>query len=264
MPNTQNIAGLNAPFPYFGGKSRLAQEIIARVPQHKTYAEVFGGAAWILFKKPPTGLEALNDLDRHLMNFYRVARFHPETLIEEVCALQPSRDLFYQLRDDLDRPTMTDIQRAAVYFYLQRYAFAGRPNKPTLATSPNRPPRCRPDVARRTLPMVAERLKSVMLEALPWDRFIALYDSPDTFFFVDPPYWGHNEYRHNFKADDFIRLAAVLITLKGRFLMTHTDSPKIRNLFAGLKVEPVTALYSASRQSGGPGTAGREVFITNY
>lgn len=243
----------------------MASAIIERIPTHKTYAEVFGGAAWILFKKGPSTLEALNDLDRHLMNFYRVCKHHLEALIEEVATLQPSRELFYLLREDIDRPAMTDIQRAAAYFYIQRQAFAGRPKMPSLATHPGRPINCRQAVARRILPLVAERLKAVMLENLPWDRFLKLYDSPETFFFIDPPYIGHNEYRHNFKKDDFEALAAALKTMKGRFLMTHTDSPEIRVLFAGLDVETIEVSYSVNKLSQGQKRlVGREVLICNY
>lgn len=255
---------MDSPIPYFGGKSRLSKIIIGRIPPHKTYAEVFGGAAWILFRKNPSRAEALNDLDRHLINFYRVCKYHLPALVEEVASLQPSRELFYCFRDEIDRPRMTDVQRAAVYYYIQRYAFSGRPKKPTLATGAGRPVRCRPAVARRVLPMVAERLKMVMLENLPWAAFIKLYDSPDTFFFVDPPYIGHSEYRHNFKIDDFTALAEVLSGLKGKFLMTHTDVPKIRDLFSGFNVEGVQASYSAQQMTTQKSLIGHELLITNY
>ena len=204
-------------------------------------------------------------IDRHLMNFYRVTKYHLEALIEEVASLQPSRDLFYLLREELDRPTMTDIQRAAAYYYLQRQAFAGRPNRPTLVAGPGRPITCRQAVARKMLPLATDRLKTVTLENLPWDRFIKLYDSKDTFFFVDPPYIGHNEYRHNFKLADFQTLAAALNSIKGQFLMTHTDSPEIRSLFKGLKFEAIEVSYSANKLTqGDKRIVGKEVLISNY
>jgi len=243
----------------------MAAAIIDRIPNHKTYAEVFGGAAWVLFKKTPSQVEVLNDLDLHLMNFYRVAKYHLEQLVAEVATLQPGRDLFYLLREELERPTLTDIQRAAAYYYVQRSAFAGRPKNPSLATSPGRPVRCRAAVARKILPQVAERLKEVMLENLPWDRFIKLYDTPETFFFVDPPYIGHTEYRHNFKPADFEALAATLKALKGCSLMTHADTPEIRALFDGLKFENIEISYSTHQMTPGQKPQiGHEVLITNY
>lgn len=243
----------------------MASAIIDRIPKHKTYAEVFGGAAWVLFKKPPIAKEVLNDLDRHLMNFYRVTKYHLEALIEEVCALQLGRDHFKFLRDELDRPAMTDIQRAAAYYFVQRQAFSGRPGKPSLATFHSRPVSCRQTVARTMLPLAAERLKAVFLENLPWERFVKLYDNHDTFFFVDPPYIGHTEYRHNLKLADFEALADTLKNLKGRFLMTHTDSPEIRALFHGLNFETIDASYQVNNLiSGKKHQAGKEILISNY
>ena len=256
---------MNAPFPYFGGKSRLAGAIISRLPKHKTYAEVFGGAAWILFKKEPSTLEVLNDLDRHLMNFYRVAKFHQSALAEEIVKLQPSRELFYQMRDELERPSLTDLQRAAYYYYIQRYAFAGRPGRPTIATSYGRPLQCRASITRRMIPLVSERLAQVMLENLSFEKFIKLYDSPETFFFVDPPYLGHYEYRHNLKPEGFNLLTEMLQGIKGKFLLTHTDQPEIRKLLAGFKFEEIEIAYTAQRMSGGKsGRMGHEVLVTNY
>ena len=242
----------------------MAAAIIERIPKHKTYAEVFGGATWVLFKKPPSTAEVLNDLDRHLMNFYRVAKHHPEALAEEISTLQPGRDLFYLFREELDRPLLTDVQRAALYYYVQRHAFAGRPGKPTLATSHSRPVRCRAEVARRIIPTVADRLKEVMLENISWERFIKLYDSPDTFFFVDPPYLGHHEYRHNFKEADFAELAEMIKQINGKFLMTHTDG-KIGNYFKGLRMEPIMVPYSTRQLTKGqPQAIGHELLISNY
>jgi DNA adenine methylase len=256
---------MNSPLPYFGGKSRMAQAIINHIPKHKTYAEVFGGAAWILFRKPPAQVEILNDLDRHLMNFYRVTKYHLESLVSEVAALQPGRDIFYMLREELDRPTLTDIQRAAAYYYIQKQAFAARPNKPSYATGPNRSPGFKPATARKILPMVAERLQSVVLENLPWERFINLYDSPETFFFIDPPYIGHNEYRHSLKREDFSFLAKVLGGIEGKLLLTHTDTDEIKTIFKGFNFEPIEVGYSAGNLSGGQKRMpGKEVFISNY
>ena len=243
----------------------MASIIIDRIPQHKTYAEVFGGAAWVLFRKEPSPLEVLNDLDSHLMNFYRVTKYHLKALIEEVSCLQPSRDLFYYLRQELERPAMTDIQRAASYFYIQRQAFAGRPKMPTLGTGPGRRIGCRRLVAEKILPKAAERLQEVMLENLHWERFIKLYDSTETFFFIDPPYIGHTEYRHNFKQADFESLAAALKSLKGHFLMTHTDSPAIRALFKGFNFEEIEIAYTTSHISQNKKhKVGKEVLISNY
>jgi len=199
------------------------------------------------------------------MNFYRVVKYHAEALAAEIAGLQPGRDVFYALREEIDRPMFTDVQRAAAYYYLQRFAFAGRPKMPSIITGPGRPLRHRVVLANRVLPLVSGRLKTVMLENLPWDRFIKLYDRPETFFFIDPPYLGHNEYRHNLKYDDFGRLADCLARIKGKFLMTHTDSRDIRGLFRGQRFEEVQIQYTAQQMiTPHKPITGHEVLISNY
>lgn len=243
----------------------MAKTIIDRIPEHKTYAEVFGGAAWILFKKQPSRAEVLNDLDSYLMNFYRVSKYHLDALVEEVATIQTGRKMFYMLRDELDRPMMTDIQKAAAYYYVQRQAFSGRPRNPSFASHAGRSSRCKASAARKILPQVADRLKSVTLENLPWERFIKLYDSPETFFFIDPPYMGHCEYRHNFKPDDFISLGETLKSTKGKWLLTHTDQPEIREMFKKFNIIKTLIPYTCNLSlQGSKLMQGKEVMITNY
>ena len=59
---------MNSPLAYIGGKSRLAQEIIKRIPQHSCYVEVFSGAAWVFFKKDLSKVEIINDKDVDYFN----------------------------------------------------------------------------------------------------------------------------------------------------------------------------------------------------
>ncbi|MGD9949300.1 MAG: DNA adenine methylase [Desulfobulbus sp.] len=66
--------------PYFDGKSRLAKTIISRFPEHQCYVEVFAGAANVFFAKEPGRTEVINELDKDLVNLYRIVKYHPEEL----------------------------------------------------------------------------------------------------------------------------------------------------------------------------------------
>lgn len=61
---------LNSPFKWVGGKSRLRKQIISLLPKHTCYVEPFSGAAWVLFGKPPSDVEVLNDIDQEVITFF--------------------------------------------------------------------------------------------------------------------------------------------------------------------------------------------------
>jgi hypothetical protein len=72
-----------SPLAWLGGKSRLANQIIDRIPAHTTYVEVFAGAAWVLFKKPESKVEIINDINRDLVTLYRCVKHHLPALIDD-------------------------------------------------------------------------------------------------------------------------------------------------------------------------------------
>ena len=118
---------MNSLIGYFGGKSRLAKQIIERMPEHHCYCEPFAGAAWVFFKKDPSKVEILNDLDGELANFWRVVQKHPEAFVEQFNRALVSRELFTQAKDSVPS-TLTDLERAARYYYLQRQCGRGYEN----------------------------------------------------------------------------------------------------------------------------------------
>lgn len=73
-----------SPLSWMGGKSRLAKTIIPLIPEHHCYCEVFAGAAWILFKKEPSQVEIINDLNSDLVTLYRVIRYHLEEFVKHL------------------------------------------------------------------------------------------------------------------------------------------------------------------------------------
>src|SRR3972149_9245263 len=77
----REVKMVNSPFKWVGGKSRLRKQIIPLLPAHTCYVEPFAGAAWVLFGKPPSEVEVINDIDQELINFFRVVRDCPEDLM---------------------------------------------------------------------------------------------------------------------------------------------------------------------------------------
>ena len=85
---------------------------------------MFGGAGWVLFGKPqqPGQLEVYNDIDGDLVNLYRCVKYHCEELQRELSGLPDARECFFDIRHQLEVGGLTDIQRAARYYYIIRGA----------------------------------------------------------------------------------------------------------------------------------------------
>ena len=102
---------VNSPFKWVGGKSRLRKQIIALLPVHTCYVEPFAGAAWVLFGKPPSDVEVLNDIDEDLITFFRVVKEKPEELItsfEEKSMDQQKGIIIKTLTDFMEKEVQRD------------------------------------------------------------------------------------------------------------------------------------------------------------
>ena len=125
---------INSPFKWVGGKSRLRKSIIPLIPEHTCYVEPLGGAAWVLFGKPPSPIEVLNDIDEDLINFFRVVKRQPEELIKSFDLELVSRSEFQRLAGT-DPQSMSEIERAHRFYYLIMAGWGGEARYPRLILS---------------------------------------------------------------------------------------------------------------------------------
>ena len=238
---------MNSPLAYIGGKSKLAKTIIEMMPKHKAYCEVFAGAAWVFFKKEPAKYEVINDLDSDLICFYRVLQNHLEEFLKQFKWLLASREWFEDWKRQQVAGGLTDIQRAARYYYLQRLCFAGRVRGRTYGVSPMSRPRINLLRIEEELSEVHLRLAGVIIEHLPWRNFLSTYDKPGTLFYLDPPYYKAPYYEHNFGLADFVELANVLSSINSHFILSINDHKEMRKVFSNFTIKPVNLTYSASQ-----------------
>ena len=258
---------MRSPLCYLGGKSRLAPVIVPKIPaDHDCYCEPFCGAAWILFSKEPSGCEVINDLDGELVTFWRVIQNHLLPFLDYFKWAVVSRRIFEL--ENLKRPeTLTDIQRAVRYYYLQRLAFGGKPSGRSYGYVSSGGPRLNLTDISETLLEVHGRLERVNIECLDALDCIRRYDRKGTFFFIDPPYiFNTDDYAVTF--DRFEALASLLAGIKGRFMLTMTDCPEVRRIFAAFQIQTVRLKYSINRPMKEAGDARsqdrREVIVQNY
>jgi DNA adenine methylase len=249
--------------PYLGGKKLLTKTILSLLPEHRLYCEPFAGSATILLEKVPSPAEVINDINGEIVNLFRIVQTHQEEFLRCIRWNLRSRQEFLRLKNSL--PAMlTDIQRAARLYYLMRagYSGIGKYFSGKIIGSH------RPFSIYRieeTLYEIHLRLENVTIEHLPYADCIGRYDGPDALFYLDPPYYGCENYYGAgiFAREDFTSLAALLRQISGRFLLSLNDTPEVRLLFAGFPFLEVSTSYTSGTHCGHDKKA-RELLIANY
>jgi len=256
---------MKSPLNYLGGKSRLAERIVNKIPEHTCYCEPFSGAAWVLFRKDPSSCEVINDADGELVTFWRVIQNHLEEFLRYYKYAIISREIF-DLEKDRPPRTLTDIQRATRYYYLQKLGFGGRTTGRTFGVKATSAPGLNLSTMEDVLLETHWRLKRVVIEHLDALACIKRYDRPTTFFYMDPPYCGTAGYAVPFPEEKYSELAELLATLKGKFICSLNDTPQVRATFKAFRIRGITTTYTVKNGRSAKhnrDTPAKEVLIDN-
>lgn len=249
--------------PWMGGKRRLADRLIPLFPPHECYVEVFAGGAALFFLRPQAApVEVLNDINGDLVSLYRVVQNHVEEFVRQFKWALSSRQLFEWQK--ITRPeTLTDIQRAARFFYLQHHAFGGKVSGQTFGTATTGPA---PNIMRieENLSAAWQRLAGVYVENLPWLECAERYDRAHTFHYMDPPYWQTAGYGVDFPYENYERMADFMRRCKGKVMVSINDHPDIRRAFDGFHMEQLDIRYSCTNQRQGVAETTGELVIMNW
>jgi len=246
--------------PWIGGKRRLADIIIPRFPRHTCYVEVFAGGAALFFMRPPADVEVLNDVNGELVNLYRVVQNHLEEFVRQFKWALTSREVFKWLKDTPPE-TLTDIQRAARFFYLQQNSFGGKVVGQSFGTATTAPPGLNLLRLEENLSAAHLRLSGAFIERLDWKTCIERYDRAHTLLYLDPPYWETEGYGVPFEFSEYEAMARLLGSLKGRAIVSINDHPDIRRVFEGFYMETLDITYTVG---GGQGAARKELLIFSW
>lgn len=229
--------------PWIGGKRKLADQILPLFPQHQCYVEPFCGAAALFFLKPASEVEVLNDINGDLVNLYRVVKHHLEELYKQFKWALTSRQNWEWLQIT-PVETLTDVQRAARFLYLQKLAFGGKVDGQSFGTATTSRPRFNIFTLEQDLADAHYRLSGTTIEHLPWDKVIEKYDRPHSLFYCDPPYWQTEGYGCDFGWEHYQRLEELARTIKGTMIISIGAHPEIRELFKSLPVVEVDYQYT--------------------
>jgi len=221
---------------YFGGKWRLAPWIIQHLPSHRCYVEPFGGGASVLLQKYPSKVEVYNDTAGAVVNFFRVLRDKPEDLLQSLRLTPFAADEYAACREQ----NGSSLERARRFFVRSWGGYNG-----ITGSGRNRGWRRTPerDVAGQfassaeALKETAARLRMVAIDNLDYSEVLKRYDSAQTTFYVDPPYWldarrstepsnGYGE--HDLCDQDHERLLVRLLGLEGAVVLSGYDNELYR------------------------------------
>ncbi|HEN3524052.1 TPA: DNA adenine methylase [Yersinia enterocolitica] len=247
--------------PWIGGKRRLAKHILPLFPAHTCYVEPFCGAAALYFLKAPSKIEVINDINGELVNLYRVVKHHLEEFVRQFKWALVSRQIYKWLQDTPEE-TLTDIQRAARFYYLQKQAFGGKVADHTFGTSTTSAPRFNLLRIEEELSMAHLRLSRTLIEHLDWNQCIERYDRPHTLFYCDPPYWGTEGYGVEFGLENYDHMAELARSTKGKMIISVNDIPEMRQAFNGLNIQTVDISYNLKVT--GKATPRKELVICNF
>lgn len=243
-------------FPWTGGKSKLLSSILPYLPESSKYVEPFAGGLAVLLAKAPAPKEVAGDLNRDMIDFYRIASRHPDALISELAGYFQSRDFFDHVKNSSE---LTELGRAARFYYLQRASFGGKGQHYGRGKEGYHGV----DIFRDAVEIrrASARLRRVEFRCQPANDLIREMDSPDTVFFCDPPYIACADTAYDaFSIWDMVELRETLRACKGMWLLTCDDSIYTRKVFDGFCVRSNTIKYSLSAKKTGKQTSELMVF----
>jgi len=246
---------LRNPFYYAGSKWRNAREIIKLFPEHKTYVEVFGGTLAILLNKKRSWREIANDINDEIFTFYKVLLTDYERFIEKVRWFVASEKLLYFFKNY--KPE-NELMKAVRFFFLHTIAFSGNERATFAVRHVNRAIQKLPSLEK-----IRKRLEHVQILNRDFREIITRYDSKDTLFYLDPPYYkiGDELYAHYFSYQDHEDLANLLRSIQGKFVLSYNNSEIIRELYSWANIKLLKFHYSMIR---GYNKEQYELLITNF
>jgi DNA adenine methylase len=245
-----------APITWFGGKSRHLHWMLDQFPSHRVFVDAFGGSGAVLLGKPESAVEVYNDIDGRLVNLFRVLRDSKQSAAFELATSLTaySREEFELAKLPSDDP----VESARRFFVTCRMSHGG--NGLNWSYSTGSAANGISSAVRRylagveRLPEIVERLRHVQVESQPAIELLRRYDSPETLFYLDPPYVPgtrvNGGYRFEMSLDDHRALVDAALRLEGMVVLSGYQSELYEPLrIAGwqIKSKEVTASTSPNR-----------------
>jgi len=216
-----------------GGKFYSRKKIIQVIPEHDTYVEPFVGGGSIFYGKNPSKIEVINDLDTEVYHCHVGAK---EAGHLGECYVLVSKEEFNAVKKSKPVTPVDILVRMNI---LQNNSYLGSCN--TYLDDKR-------TTGKKEYQKYADRLKDTIILNESYENLFR-YDSPTTFFYLDPPYENSKKTTCNaYQSIDYQALRDRLKNLQGKFLLSINDSPTIRELFKDFTIQETTTVYSVKKR----------------
>lgn len=237
---------------YFGSKWRLAPLIVENMPPHELYVEPFVGSGAVLFRKPRSKKELINDLDGDMVNLFLVIQ-NPDTCAQlvKLCKRTPySREIYNEVQEMAARKIQHTDHVTRALMTVVRSMMAVHPDAlhtPTVGFSSRIHMHPTSGAWRprewmnypRVLASIRQRLQGVLIEQKDALEVIKDQDREDTCFYCDPPYMPEvrqaGEYREEMSEADHVKLLECLKNVRGRVILSGYSCPLYEEALSGWK-----------------------------
>ena len=244
-----------SPFGRQGNKYGLRKEIIPLFPEHKIYVEPFAGSASIFFNKEKVDKNVLSDLDKDVYERLGLLQQAPldKTKYADLKNIDDIKNFYINHSNSIP-------DKILYHKIICSMGFRGSPVKNVNGIVNPSNPLC----ILKHLEKYKEKLNDVIIKNESYESIIKQYDSPDTLFFLDPPYEKTDKRFYKNTVFDFNKLLQILTTIKGKFFLTLNDSPNIQMLFKNFKIKSIDVRNQGYNTKNGHPKTRKELFITNY
>lgn len=216
-----------SPFQYPGSKNRSLKHLMNYLPYGDSWIEGFGGTGAVTLARRLSKFEVFNERHAGITAFYRclVDRQKKDQLVDRLDLTIHSREMYDWSRDTWECNWLDDVERAARWYYSVRYSFAGMGRNFGRAKSSNGLMAGRIRDSLDLFETIHDRFKYVQVENLDWRHVLKDFDGDGTVFYLDPPYYGKNIYKHNMTHADHIEMCVKIFNCRGFVALSGYANP---------------------------------------
>lgn len=255
-----------SPISWVGSKTRLAQWILSLMPRHRHYIEPFAGSLAVLFAKPRSKMETVNDANGDLVNFWLQCRDHGNEIVNRLSLIPFSRELFERWRSESPEDL---LERAVRWFYLQCSSINGMRRSWSYlrqAGSVSVPPAAQFWSRLNRISPIMRRLQGVSIEHGDYTEMIDRYGTgAGNFLYLDPPYIGVSDYYGlGFSEADHRRLAGMVKGCSANIAISYYECELTEELYPDWRRSFHYGKSSASTGRGNAAAMRKEMLLMNY